>query len=324
VTQALLTGALAAIAAALLGGPVIRLLRSQGFAKAISEDGPESHLSKAGTPTAGGVLIFGVALVAALVAAVPEDRDTVLPIAITAALAVIGFYDDMGTLVNRVQREAHDRVTMLLKVAAFAAIGAVAAWVLYDGIDAPRLLVPGGESYDIGLLYLPVVVLVIVATTSAVGVSDGLDMLAGSLGAVAHAAFGAIALMQGQDGVAIYAFCVVGALVGFLWWNAYPARLFMGEVGALPLGASLALVALMTGWWVLLPVVGVVFVGQMGSNLIQIYVFRTQGGRRFFRMAPIHHHFEKLGWHEVSVTARFVVVGVVGALVGVGLAAWGL
>ena len=147
-------------------------------------------------------------------------------------------------------------------------------------------------------------------------------MLDGSLNALAYAAFGAIALMQEQTAIATFAFAVTGALVGFLYWNAYPARLFMGDAGSLPLGAGLAILALMTGWWLLVPVIGVVFVIEILSVVIQIGSFRTRG-KRVFKMAPIHHHFEELGGHEVTITARFVALGAVGAIVGVALAAWG-
>lgn len=321
-TYALLTGAVAAVVAALLGGPLIPFLRARGLAKAISSDGPESHLSKAGTPTMGGLLIFGVAIALSLIAAVPKDSDVLLPIAIVAIMCAIGAYDDMGTLIGGEKREAHDRNLMILKLLAFTVVAAGAAWLLYDRIDAPRLLVPHNGSYDIGPIYILIAIGVFISLTSAVGVSDGLDMLDGSLNALAYAAFGAIALMQEQTAIATFAFAVTGALVGFLYWNAYPARLFMGDAGSLPLGAGLAILALMTGWWLLVPVIGVVFVIEILSVVIQIGSFRTRG-KRVFKMAPIHHHFEELGGHEVTITARFVALGAVGAIVGVALAAWG-
>ncbi len=321
-THALLAGCIAAIASAIIGGPYVSYLRRQKLGKAISSDGPESHLSKAGTPTLGGLLIVGVSAVITLTAAIPKDSDVWLPLGVMLALCGVGFYDDLGTLVGRERREAHDRRSMLLKLAGYAVVGAIAAWVLYDRIDAPRMLVPHhAGTYDIGFAYVAVVVLVIVATTSAVGVTDGLDMLEGGTTSVAFVAFGAIALMQHQTGVATFCFATAGALLGFLYWNAYPARIFMGDSGALPLGGALATVALLTGWWLLLPVIGVVFVIVMASDVIQIGSYRLLG-RRVFRMAPIHHHFEKLGWHETTVTARFIALGVVGAMAGVALAAW--
>jgi phospho-N-acetylmuramoyl-pentapeptide-transferase len=321
VTYALLTGAACAIAAALLGGPFIRFLRERNVGKAISAEGPQTHLSKAGTPTMGGLLIMAVVLPATLIAAVPKDRDVLLPIAVGAVMLAIGWFDDLGTLVDRAQREAHDRTGMLLKLAGFAVAGVVAAWLLYDRIDAPRLLVPHYGRYDIGPVYIAIAVALIVSLTSGVSVTDGLDMLEGTTCALAFAAFGAIALMQDDVAVATLCFAVVGALAGFLWWNAYPARLFMGDSGALPLGAMLAVVALMTGWWLLVPVIGVVFVAEIAADVLQIGYFRLSGGKRIFRMAPLHCHFEKLDWHETSITARFAAVGAVGALCGIALAA---
>lgn len=321
-TYALLAGCIAAVASALAGAPLVAFLRARKLGKAISSDGPESHLSKAGTPTMGGLLIIGVAIAGGLIAAVPKDRDVLLPIAIAAVLGIIGWYDDLGTLIDREKREAHDRAGMILKLIGFTVVAAIAAWILYDRIDAPRLLVPHSGAYDIGIGYVPIAIFVIIATTSAVGVTDGLDMLAGSTTAIAFAAFGAIALMQDQTGLAAFCFVTVGALLGFLWWNAYPARVFMGETGSLPLGATLAVVALMTGWWLLVPLIGVVFLIEIASDVIQIGYFRLTGGKRVFRMAPIHHHFEQLGWHETTVTARFIALAAVGAMAGVALAAW--
>ena len=319
-TYALLTGAACAVAAAIAGGPLVAFLRARKLGKAISEEGPETHMVKTGTPTMGGILIMGVALLAGLIAAVPKDRDVLLPIGVAAVLCAVGLFDDFGTLVDRTQREAHARTGMFLKLAAYAAVGVVSAWLLYWVIDAPRLLVPHYGEYDIGPLYIVIAIGVIVSMTSAVGVTDGLDMLAGSTCALAFGAFGAIALAQGQVGVATFCFAVVGSLGGFLWWNAYPARVFMGEVGSLPLGGALAVVSLMTGWWLLAPVIGVVFVAEIAADVIQITYFRTTG-KRFFRMAPLHHHFEKLGWPETTVTLRFAFAGLIGALCGVALAA---
>ena len=320
-TYALLWGAAAVGVSMLLGYPLVAWLREKKLGKAISSEGPETHLTKAGTPTFGGLLIMGVGLAVALIAAVPRDRDVLLPILIAAALVPVGVFDDMGTLVDREKREAHDRSVMILKLIGFAIVGVVAAWLLYDRIDAPRMLVPGGEHYDIGVLYIIVVIGVIVASTAALGVTDGLDTLAGGTTAVAFAAYGAIALMQDQTAVATFCFVMTGALAGFLWHNAFPARLFMGDAGSLPLGAALGVVALMTGWWLLLPLIGVVFVAEALSVVIQVAYFRRSGGKRVFRKAPLHHHFEELGYPETQIAMRMIVVTIVAALAGVGLAA---
>ena len=130
-----------------------------------------------------------------------------------------------------------------------------------------------------------------------------------------------LALMQDETGLAALCFIMVGALAGFLWWNAYPARLFMGDAGALPLGGMLAIVALLSGWWLLLPLIGIIYVVEALSVIIQITYFRRTGGKRFFRMAPIHHHFEKLGYHETTISVRFILITVAASLAAIGLAA---
>jgi phospho-N-acetylmuramoyl-pentapeptide-transferase len=264
---------------------------------------------------------MGVGLALALAVAVPKDRDMLLPVLVGALLTAIGAYDDLGTLVDRERREAHDRTTMVLKLLVFAGVGTLVAVALYSEIEPPKLLVPHYGSYDIGPVYVLIAIAVFVATTASVGVTDGLDMLLGSTTAVCFAAYGAIALMQNQDGLAALCFVMTGALAGFLYWNAYPARLFMGDAGSLPLGAMLAMVALMTGWWLLLPLIGIIYVVEGLSVAIQVAYFRMTGGKRFFRMAPIHHHFEKLDYHETTIAVRFLLITVVGALAGVGLAA---
>jgi len=319
-TYALLVGCGSAVATALLGAPFVAWLRARKLGKAISDEGPQSHLSKEGTPTMGGLLIMAVWLGAAFVAGVPKDRDVLLPVAVGALFAVIGTYDDLGTLVGRGKRDAHDRMLMVAKVLAFAVVGVVSAWLLYDRIDAPRLLVPHYGAYDIGPVYVLVAIGLIVALTSGVGVTDGLDMLLSSTGALAFSAFGAIALVQRDTALATICFAMVGALLGFLYWNAYPARVFMGDSGSLPLGGILSLVALMSGWWLLVPVIGVVFVLNILADVLQIGSFRLTG-RRVLRMAPLHHHFEQIGWNEVTVTARFAALGAIGAIAGVALAA---
>ncbi len=167
---------------------------------------------------------------------------------------------------------------------------------------------------------MPVAVLIIVGTSNAVNLTDGLDTLAGGLLALAFAAYGIIAFLQGQAYLVTLCFTTVGGLLAFLWYNAHPAQVFMGDTGALSLGALLAVVALMTGQWLLLPVVGLVFVAVASSVILQVGYFKLTHGKRLFRMAPLHNHFELMGWAETQIAMRFWVVGMVSALLGVGLA----
>jgi phospho-N-acetylmuramoyl-pentapeptide-transferase len=198
-------------------------------------------------------------------------------------------------------------------------VGLVSGLILVYSLEAESLNLPHFGGYEMGAAYVVVAIVVMTATTSATAVTDGLDGLLAGVMILAFASFGVIAFLQGQSFLATFCFTVVGALIGFLWFNAHPASVFMGEAGAMPLGAGLATVALMTGWWILLPIVGIVLVAEMLSVTIQIGSFQLTG-KRPFRMAPLHHHFELAGWSEPQVVVRFWLAGAVGALLGIALA----
>ena len=181
------------------------------------------------------------------------------------------------------------------------------------------------DFFQIGRLIIPVTIFLIVGLSNAVNLTDGLDSLAGSIASVAFACYGLIAFLQNQVYLVAFCFTVVGALLAFLWYNAHPAQLFMGDTGSLALGATLGLVAVMTGQWLLLPVIGFVFVAEALSVMLQVGYFkltkRMYGeGRRIFKMTPLHHHFELLGWSEMQVKERFWIVGVLSGMLGVALA----
>jgi phospho-N-acetylmuramoyl-pentapeptide-transferase len=202
--------------------------------------------------------------------------------------------------------------------------------VIFAGITASALhfilglrsvAVPGVvEKIDIGLWYIPVAMFIIVGTSNSVNFADGLDALAGSLAAIAFAAYGVIAFLQGQVWLVAFDFTVTGAIFAFLWYNAHPAELFMGDAGSLSLGATLAVVALMTGQWLLLPIVGFMFASETISVILQIGFFKLTKGKRLFKMAPLHLHFELLGWSETQVTQRFWLIGILTAMLGIALA----
>jgi phospho-N-acetylmuramoyl-pentapeptide-transferase len=186
--------------------------------------------------------------------------------------------------------------------------------------------VPGfPDFFQIGPLIIPVTVLIIVFMSNAVNLTDGLDSLAGSLASLAFACYGLIAYLQEQEPLMIFCFTIVGSLLAFLWYNAHPAKMFMGDTGSLALGATLGYVAVMTGQWLLLPVVGFVFVAEATSVILQVSYFkwtkRLYGeGQRIFKMSPLHYHFELLGWSETQVKERFWIVGVLCGMLGVALA----
>jgi phospho-N-acetylmuramoyl-pentapeptide-transferase len=171
----------------------------------------------------------------------------------------------------------------------------------------------------LGVFYFPLAIIAIAGYSNAVNFTDGLDGLAGLICATAFAAYGAIALIQGQIFLARFCFILVGSVFGFLWFNVHPAELFMGDTGSLALGATLAVVALMTGQWAVLPIVGIIPLSELLSVVIQVVFFRLTGGRRVFKMTPLHHHFELLGWSETQVVQRFWLIGLVSGLVGIAL-----
>jgi phospho-N-acetylmuramoyl-pentapeptide-transferase len=313
---ALSVGAMTLVATAVAGRPFLAVLRHLKAGKEISEWGPESHHVKAGTPTMGGLLMM-TAVIAFTVGANLIGRQSIgLPLAVMAALAAVGFLDDLGSLQGRPQRALNKRI----KLAAFVSIGLAASLGLYEGLELSAINIPYEGRHDIGALYVPVVVGVVVLTAGGVAVTDGLDGLAAGTAALAFAAFGIIALIQEQTFLGAFCFTVAGAALGFLWHNSHPAQMFMGDTGALALGGGLAVVAYMSGQWLVLPLIGIVFVLEGASVYAQIGYYKLTGGKRILRMAPLHHHFEQLGWSEVQVVQRFWLLGVLGAAVGVILA----
>ena len=316
--EALLIGGLAFVLALVAGRPVVGLLRSFNVGKAISEDGPSSHLVKAGTPTMGGLLIWGTVAVVSAPTNVAGKLSILLPIGVLLITLAIGIVDDLGTLTGGSSR--FSGLSWRLKFIMIGLLSIGVSVVLSEGLGVHSLNVPWAGQYDIGYFYIPIAAITLFATTSAVSITDGLDGLLGGTAALAFAAYAVIAFLQGQVFLATFSFTVVGALLGFLWYNAHPAALFMGDTGALPLGALLGTVALMTGHWLLLPVIGIVFVAEAITDVMQIVYFQVTGGRRLFRMAPLHNHFELLGWSEPQIVMRMWLFGVAGAMVGIALA----
>ena len=319
--DALLLGVLSLIATAVAGYPAVVLLSRLKVGKEISEWGPETHHVKAGTPTMGGLLIVAVIATVTIAFNLFGRYSIAAPLAVMGALAALGLVDDLGSLQGREQRALNKRV----KLAAFIAIGAASAYGLSDLLEVSHSVnVPWDRRRDLGDLYLAVVLGTVVLTAGGVAVADGLDGLVAGTAALAYGAYGVIALLQGQDYLGAFCFTVAGALLGFIWHNSYPARVFMGDTGALALGGGLAVAAFMTGHWLILPVIGAVFVADGASTYLQIGYYKLTGGKRIFRMAPLHHHFEKGGWSEVQVVNRFWATGAAGAALGIVLAteAW--
>jgi phospho-N-acetylmuramoyl-pentapeptide-transferase len=318
VFRALVIGAIAFVLAVLAGGPTVAYLRRQKLGKAISVDAPGSHAIKAGTPTMGGVLIFVTTLLVTAPFNLQERLSILLPFSVIAVTGIMGIVDDLGSLQGR----PHKALTWRLKLSVLVVVGFIAGFVLWhpDLLDLHVMRVPYLGVYDIGWWVIPLSVFITVLLTPAVAITDGIDMLEGLTTATAFAAYGIIAAFQGQPFLGAFCFTVVGSVLGFLWYNAFPARVFMGDAGALPLGSALSVVALMTGQFLVLPLIAAVFIANAAADVLQIGYFKWSGGKRLFKKAPLHHHFELMGWHETTVVMRFWLVSVIGAMLGVGLA----
>ncbi len=325
---------LTALALGLFIGPLmIRKLREFQIGQVIRQEGPASHRAKAGTPTMGGLLILTSILAPTLLWADLGNPFIWIAVLSTAAFGAVGFVDDYLKIVRHSHHGLRPRYKMGWQVAAALAVGI--ALILLAQQEPPlyntRLIVPFFKRIipDLGWFYVPFAVLVLVGATNAVNLTDGLDGLAISVFAVAAAAFTALAYVSGHRVFAEYLqllrfspatgeltiFCgaLVGASLAFLWYNSYPADIFMGDVGSLGLGGALGTVALLIKQEFLLVIVGGVFVLEALSVIIQVASFKTTG-RRVFKMAPLHHHFELIGWSEPKVITRFLIVAIIFAL----------
>lgn len=311
--------------AVIWGQPLLRVLRHFKIGKLIRVEGPDSHISKMGTPTMGGVMFIApVTLLTLLLNAVSLlglnvlGRSVLLPLSTLAIFGLIGAIDDWeGIRGARKGIGMRARTKFMLQIVIAIAIALVLKYVL----DVPELFWPGikGE-INLGIFFIPIAVVTIVGFSNAINLTDGLDGLAGLISATAFTAFGSIALMQGQTFLARFCFTLVGALFGFLWFNVHPAQLFMGDTGSLALGATLGVVALMTGQWLLLPLIAIIPLSETFSVVFQVLYFKMTGGKRLFKMSPLHHHFELSGWSETQVVQRFWLVSLIGSILGIALA----
>lgn len=307
------------------GGPLIRILRHFRIGKLIRMDGPDRHMTKMGTPTMGGVMfLVPVALITVLMNAASLlgldvlGQSVLLPLIVMLAYGLLGMIDDWeGIRGSRRGLGMRARTKFILQVIFAVGIAFVLKYMLF----VPEMFWPSvKEPFTLGIWYIPIATFLIVGMSNAVNFTDGLDGLAGLIAATAFAAYGGVALMQNQPFIARFCFTLVGALFGFLWFNVHPAELFMGDAGSLALGATLAVVALMTGQWLLLPIIAVIPVSETLSVILQVGYFKLTKGKRLFKMAPLHHHFELRGWSEIQVVQRFWLVGLLFAMLGIALA----
>jgi phospho-N-acetylmuramoyl-pentapeptide-transferase len=271
---------------------------------------------KRNIPTMAGVIIVLAVAVVTLIFNL-DRQQTWLPLAALVGGGLVGLIDD---IINIRGRGGGVRgLRSPLKFAMITLVAAVGAWFFYYKLGYSSIHVPFAGDLSLGWLLIPLFVLVVISTGNAVNISDGLDGLAGGLLTSAYGVFGLIAALQGNFGIAVFCFTVIGALLAYIWFNICPARFFMGDVGSFALGTALGVVAMLTNTLFLLPIIGLVFVIETGSSLIQI-LSKKLFKRKFFISAPIHHHLEAKGWPETKITMRFWVVGQVCAALGLMLA----
>jgi phospho-N-acetylmuramoyl-pentapeptide-transferase len=332
---ALTVGTVAFLLAVIWGSPFVEILKRLHIGKQIRVDLPEGQQKKMGTPTMGGLMILIPVLVVTLalnlVNVIRSDQrvtgaSILLPLAVMVGFALLGAYDDWEGIQRSRGAERGLGISPRAKLIVQIVLAGTASVIisLYDGgfsfaNELPLPLV--GISLPLHpLLFIPLSTFIIVAMSNAVNLTDGMDGLAGIITASAFAAYGVIAFLQGQIYLVQLCFIIVGACFAFLWYNAHPAQLFMGDLGALALGAMLGTVAVMTGQWLLLPIIAIVPVAETVSVILQVWHFRRTKGQRLFRMSPLHHHFELSGWSETQVVQRFWLVGILSAFFGVALA----
>lgn len=308
------------------GEPLLRILRHLKIGESIRLEGPQRHITKVGTPTMGGVLfILPVLLITVLFNAASMlgytiiGRSIFLPMGTLVVFGLLGSVDDWKKLRGKRsdERGMRARTKFIIQIV-FAVVIAIG---LQYFLQVPEMYLPWmNASFSLGIWYVPIATLLIVGFSNAVNFTDGLDGLAGMISATCFATFGMIALLQGQLFLARFCFTLVGALFGFLWFNVHPALLIMGDIGALPLGAALAVVALMTGQWILLPIIAIIPLSEMISVIVQVGYFKLTKGKRLLKMSPLHHHFELLGWSETQVVQRFWLIGLLAAIIGAAIA----
>ena len=313
-----------------LGPWVIRRLRRSQIGQVVRSEGPKTHRPKAGTPTMGGLLILGAAITPTLLWVDLRNSYVWVAVLSTLGFGLIGFIDDYLKVVGGTHHGLRPRYKLALQCVVAVGVGLALLSLSGQGLYNTQLVFPffKGLMPDLGWVYVPFAVLVLVGASNAVNLTDGLDGLAISVFTVAAVAFTALVYISGHAAFASYLllvrfppaaeltiFCgsLVGAGLGFLWYNSYPADVFMGDVGSLALGGALGTVALLIKQELLLPIVGAVFVIEALSVIIQVGSFKLTG-QRVFKMAPLHHHCELIGWSEPKVISRFLIIAVVFAL----------
>ena len=312
--------------AVIWGAPLIELMRRLRLGKNIRIDGPATHAAKMGTPAMGGILIVAWTVLVSLVVNVVQfvqaleiAESVVIPLGVMVAYSILGGIDDYQGFRLRPGEGMRARVKLSFQLVIALAAAVLLYWLVNDRhgwIAVPTVPV----LLDIGLLYIPAAVILITGSANAVNLTDGLDGLSGLISATAFVAYGIIAFLQDQQFLVVFSFIVIGATFGFLWYNAKPAQMFMGDVGAQALGAALGVLALMTNQWLIFPIIIAIPVATTLSTTLQVLYFKATGGKRLFKMAPLHHHFELIGWSETQIVQRWWLIAMLTAMIGIALA----
>ena len=329
---ALTIGGVTFLLAVIWGSPLVEVMRRLRLGKQIRIEGPQSHQAKMGTPAMGGILIIVAVVLINVVVNIVQllkqsdiAESVVIPLGVLVAYAILGGIDDYQGLRQRPGVGMLARYKIVYQVG----IALIAAALLYffvnhqQGLVAiptvPVLITMGG------VIYIPIATFIITGTANAINFTDGLDGLAGIITATAFAAYGIIAYLQDQQFLLVFCFIMVGACFAFLWFNAHPAQMFMGDVGSQAIGGALGVVALMTNQWLILPIIALIPTVTTLSVMLQVassQLSRRYWGRdiRPFRMAPLHNHFVLSGWSETQIVQRWWLIGISGAMIGIALA----
>lgn len=291
---------LALILAATSGSTIIKKLKEFKFGQNVRTDGPQSHLSKQGIPSMGGLIfLLSSSFVAILMSGF--SLTVILMVLVMLSFGLIGFLDDY----LKVKKKSSDGLSAKHKMLLLLLFGLLAGGVLYGQLELSALKIPFTSwSWELGIFYIPFVVIFFAAVTNAVNLTDGIDGLSSSVTIAALLFFALVAARNGQKDILVFAMALMGGLGGFLFFNFYPAKVFMGDTGSLALGGALGILALLTQTELFLLLVGIVYVVETLSVILQVAWFKRTG-KRIFRMAPIHHHFEALGWKETKIVAVF-------------------
>lgn len=311
--QVIISIVIGLIGSLILGPIIIPLLKRMNIGQSIREEGPESHLSKAGTPTMGGLIIFAALLISVLTSGA-LNKDMYVLILSTFGFGLIGFVDDYLIVVKKSNVGLKPYQKIIGQII-FAVI--LATYQANTSALGTKLIVPflKDQYLDLGILYIPFIAFVVIGIVNSVNLTDGLDGLASGVTVIVLSFFIIVSMNLGRDSISIFAAALAGACLGFLKHNAYPAKVFMGDTGSMGLGGAVSGIAVLLNLPLIIPIVGGIYLAEALSVIIQVLSFKTRG-KRVFLMSPLHHHFEYKGWKETKVVIVFWSVSVILALIG--------